>query len=89
MTVLVLCLVLMFGLPGISSVFEDPDVLPSVRRPVTINTCPWWALGSSVVCAAAVAAAMFHTIAFSFVDCDLDGGLVPLWSGLALLAAFS
>ena len=32
-------------------------------------------------------AALLYTIAFSFSDCDLHGGLGPFWSGPALLAA--
>ena len=77
------CLVFMSVVPGIVVVIVEPDALPSMRRPVMTSACPWWALGSFVVCAAAMAAAMLY----SFSDCDLYGGLGPFWSGPALLAA--
>ena len=59
--VLVSCVVVLMSLlPGLV------DVLPSVRRSVMTCARPCLTLGSVVVCAAAMAAALLYTIVFSF-----------------------
>ena len=86
--VMVSCVVVLMSLlPGLVVVISNIDVLPSVRRSVITCARPCLTLGSFVVCAAAMAAALLYTIAFSFTDCDFYGGLGPFWSGPALLAA--
>ena len=75
---LVSCVVMLMSLlPGLVVVFSKVDVLPSVRRSVITCARPCLTLGSVVVCAAAMAAALLCTFAFSFPDCDLYGGTWP------------
>ena len=86
--VLVSCVVVLMSLlPGLVVVISKVDVLPPVRRSVMTCARPCLTLGSVVVCAAAMAAALLYTIVFSFPDCVWYGGLGPFWSGPALLAA--
>ena len=80
-------LVLLSLLPGLVVVILKVDVLPSVRPLVMTCARPCANLGSFVVCAAAMAAALLFTFVFSFPDCVWFCGLGPFWSGLALLAA--
>ena len=63
--------VLMSLLPGLVVVISKVDVLPSVRRSVMTCSRPCLTVGSFVVFAAAMAAALLHTIAFSFSNCDI------------------
>ena len=82
------CVVVLTSLlPGFVVVISKVDVLPSVRRSVMTCARPCLTLGSFVVCAVAMAAALLYTIAFSLSDCDFYGVFDPFWSGPALLAA--
>ena len=78
--VLVSCVVVLMSLlPGLVVVISKVDVLPSVRRSVMTCARPCLTLGSVVVCAAAMAAALLYTIVFSFPDCVWYGGLALLF----------